>query len=83
VLWQAAFEAAGYQLPQVVFWNLSESRIIGQKSTPVTMNEQGVALVSGFRWVSLSGPIFCTLPLALMAAISKKPMDIVEWQAID
>ena len=37
------FEAAGYALPGIVFWNAA-SRNRGQ---PVTMNEQGVALVSG------------------------------------
>ncbi|BDA46330.1 Uncharacterized protein L728 [Coccomyxa sp. Obi] len=46
---KAQFEAAGYTLPQVVFWNLRDSSVIpGQKSTPVTVNEKGVALVSGF-----------------------------------
>ena len=38
-----AFEAKGYTLPRVVFWNVA-SRALQQ---PVTMNEQGVALVSG------------------------------------
>ena len=38
-----AFAARGYQLPRVVFWNVA-SRELQQ---PVTMNEQGVALVSG------------------------------------
>lgn len=38
-----AFEAKGYKLPRVVFWNVA-SRALQQ---PVTMNEQGVALVSG------------------------------------
>ena len=37
------FSRAGYQLPRVVFWNVA-SRTSQQ---PVTMNEQGVALVSG------------------------------------
>lgn len=38
-----AFAARGYKLPRVVFWNVA-SRALQQ---PVTMNEQGVALVSG------------------------------------
>ena len=40
---KAEFEANGYNLPQVVFWNVA-SRNIQQ---PVKQNEQGVALVSG------------------------------------
>lgn len=38
-----AFAAKGYTLPRVVFWNVA-SRALQQ---PVTMNERGVALVSG------------------------------------
>ena len=37
------YEAQGYKLPNVVFWNV-QSR---NRQQPVTMNEQGVALVSG------------------------------------
>lgn len=37
------FEAAGYKLPQVVFWNVA-SRNLQQ---PVKFNERGVALISG------------------------------------
>lgn len=40
---KAKFEAHGYQLPRIVFWNV-QSRNTQQ---PVTQNEQGVALVSG------------------------------------
>ena len=38
------WEAAGYKVPRLVFWNVCSST----KTIPVTMNEFGVALVSGF-----------------------------------
>ena len=37
------YEAAGYQMPNVVFWNLNAS-----DNVPVKFNEKGVGLVSGF-----------------------------------
>lgn len=37
------FESCGYRLPDVVFWNVASRN----RQQPVTMNEQGVALVSG------------------------------------
>lgn len=40
---KSRFEAHGYKLPEVVFWNV-QSR---SRQQPVTMNEQGVVLVSG------------------------------------
>ena len=40
---RAAYEAAGYRLPRVVFWNVASRN----RQQPVRKNEQGVALVSG------------------------------------
>lgn len=37
------FEAAGYSMPSVIFWNLNSS-----DNVPVSSNKQGAALVSGF-----------------------------------
>lgn len=37
------FEAAGYELPEIVFWNVQAR----DTHLPVTMNEKGVELVSG------------------------------------
>jgi hypothetical protein len=37
------YEAAGYEMPKVVFWNLNASG-----NAPVKFNDSGVALVSGF-----------------------------------
>ena len=37
------FEAFGYALPQIVFWNVASRN----RQQPVTKNEQGVALVTG------------------------------------
>ena len=37
------FAAAGYKLPQIIFWNVASRN----RQQPVTQNEQGVALISG------------------------------------
>ena len=40
---QEKYEAKGYRLPQIIFWNVASRN----RQQPVTQNEQGVALVSG------------------------------------
>ncbi len=37
------YQANGYQLPEIVFWNVASRN----RQQPVTMNEQGVILISG------------------------------------
>ncbi len=37
------YESCGYRLPEIVFWNVASRN----RQQPVTMNEQGVTLVSG------------------------------------
>jgi len=42
---RSAFEGAGYKLPNIVCWNLRTS---SSKTMPVTKNEQGYAMLSGY-----------------------------------
>lgn len=39
------YESAGYKMPQIVFWNVCSQQ---RGNSPVQVNDQGVALVSGF-----------------------------------
>ena len=41
---QQMFDASGYEMPKIVFWNLNSRT----QNVPVRYNQQGVALVSGF-----------------------------------
>lgn len=61
---RSKYNAAGYEMPNVVFWNLN-GRYGNQ---PVTVNEKGVALVSGFS------PAIMT---SVLAAENMDPMSIV------
>jgi hypothetical protein len=44
---QKRFEEAGYELPELIFWNLAGGRG-GETSKPVTTTDHGTALVSGY-----------------------------------
>lgn len=55
------FEAAGYELPNVIFWNLNAR--VG--NNPVTIDETGTAMVSGFS------------PAVLKAILSGEQVDPV------
>lgn len=60
---KAKFNAAGYELPQIVFWNAASRN----RQQPVRQNERGVALVSGVtpRLFSMIAGGFVS-PLAFM-----------------
>ena len=59
------YEAAGYEMPKVVFWNLNAN-----SNVPVKFNESGVALVSGFSpsivKAVLDADFECFTPEAIM-----------------
>ena len=59
------YEAAGYEMPKVVFWNLNS-----HGNVPVKFNESGVALVSGFSpsivKAVLDADFECFTPEAIM-----------------
>lgn len=42
------FNNAGYDLPQIVFWNLYNSHDVSGVTTPVVKSEENTALISGF-----------------------------------
>lgn len=50
--WEDEFNSHGYQLPQIVFWNVSTSEGI-----PAESNQEGVALISGFTQGTLDAVI--------------------------
>ena len=61
-----AYATHGYRLPEVVFWNVNSRN----RQQPVTMNEQGVALVSGASartFEMLAGGILS--PMAFMLSV--------------
>ena len=53
---RAQFEAAGYEMPKVVFWNLNS-----YDNVPARFNEQGVALISGFSPAVMKGVLSAKL----------------------
>lgn len=61
---RAKYKAAGYEMPQVVFWNLNAA----YGTQPVTVNAKGVALVSGFS---------PAIMMSVLGAEKLTPLDIV------
>lgn len=67
------FEAAGYQMPSLVFWNLNANTT----NQPVTFSDTGAALVSGFSPSTLKAVFGNTLddytPLNVMVSALMNP----------
>jgi hypothetical protein len=63
---QAMFEAEGYSLPKVVYWNLNARD--GGGNVPVRFDENGTALISGFS---------PSIMRSILGAKSFTPMDIM------
>jgi hypothetical protein len=45
---ERAYKEAGYEMPQIVYWDLSNPRYHAGNTAPVTGERKGVALLSGF-----------------------------------
>lgn len=72
------FEVAGYKMPKIAFWNI-ESR--NKDNVPVKMNENNVALISGFSpsiMKSLLGGKSFTPYDIMMETISKERYSTIE-----
>ena len=65
------FEQANYSLPNIIFWNLN-ARSAGQGNVPVTYDQNGTALVSGFS---------PSLLKSILASKTFTPADVM-WETI-
>jgi len=65
------FEQANYSLPNIIFWNLN-ARSTGQGNVPVTYDQNGTALVSGFS---------PSLLKSILASKTFTPADVM-WETI-
>lgn len=75
--WEKAFNERGYNLPQIIFWNL------GVGGFPVTKFENDVCLISGFSTSVLqnllnSDKLKSLTPIGIMLESLQKYVDIIE-----
>lgn len=75
------FERHGYKLPKVVFWNLNSRT----NAIPLTRNDMGVILVSGYSPASIKAVMSGELDpyKALIACINDKRYDAIEMAIKD
>lgn len=70
------FESAGYELPDLVFWNVASRN----DNIPVRFNEDGVALVSGLTptiFTSVLGSKITSPEAMMIETLNKKEYDFV------
>lgn len=66
---EKAYQAAGYEMPQIVYWNLMDRPNV---TTPITSDRKGVALMGGFSPAMLK---------VFMGEID--PEDEIEWETVE
>jgi len=52
---RSAYQEAGYKLPEIIFWNINAR----EGNSPVTVNDKGAALVSGFSPAIMRSILSC------------------------
>ncbi len=68
------FEAAGYELPKIVFWNINAA-----DNVPVKYDTRGVALVSGFSPAIMKAVLSADTTQFTPEAIMRKAIDIPRY----
>jgi hypothetical protein len=71
---EAKYEAAGYEMPKIVFWNLN-----AKDNVPVSFDKSGVALVSGFSPSILKAVLAADMEEFTPEAIMRKAVCIPRY----
>jgi hypothetical protein len=71
---EAKYEAAGYEMPKIVFWNLN-----AKDNVPVSFDKSGVALVSGFSPSILKAVLAADMEQFTPDAIMRKAVCIPRY----
>lgn len=74
--WKKAFDDAGYQLPNIIFWNVAGT----SNGVPVTKFEDGVSMISGFSTNILENlfDLENYNPITLMVDKLNKYLDMIK-----
>jgi hypothetical protein len=71
------FEAAGYELPKIVFWNINAA-----DNVPVKYDTRGVALVSGFSPAIMKAVLSADTTQFTPEAIMRKAINIPRYDMV-